>query len=88
MSSDQSLTLDRVPPGVVCVIDEILNPPAAGGWPQRLEELGFLPGELVTVVARGLPGGDPLAVRVGQSRFALRRGEAACVQVRHLKAVP
>jgi ferrous iron transport protein A len=34
------------------------------------------------VLTRGRPGGDPLAVRVGHSTFALRRVEAACVQVR------
>ena len=32
-------------------------------------------------MARALPGGDPLVVRVGQSTFALRRAEAACVEV-------
>ena len=33
------------------------------------------------VMTRALPGGDPLVVRVGSSTFALRRVEAACVQV-------
>lgn len=47
----------------------------------RLMEIGFLPGEPVRVVASGLPGGDPIAVRVGQATFALRRHEAALVQV-------
>lgn len=47
----------------------------------RLMEIGFLPGEPVRVVAIGLPGGDPIAVRVGQATFALRRHEAALVQV-------
>jgi ferrous iron transport protein A len=46
----------------------------------RLGELGFLPGERVRIVARGLFG-DPLAVRVGTGTFALRRAEARCVQV-------
>ncbi len=48
----------------------------------RLMELGFLPGESVRVLARGFPAGDPLAVRVGQATFALRRPEAALVRVR------
>lgn len=47
----------------------------------RLGELGFLPGERVRVVARGLFG-DPIAVRVGSGTFALRRSEARCIQVR------
>lgn len=48
----------------------------------RLLEIGFLPGESVRVIARGFPGHDPLAVRVGHTTFALRGHEAALVQVR------
>ncbi len=48
----------------------------------RLVEIGFLPGEPVRVVARGFPSGDPIAVRVGGTTFALRRHEAAMVRVR------
>jgi ferrous iron transport protein A len=33
------------------------------------------------VMNRALPGGDPLVVRVGNSTFALRRVEAACIHV-------
>ena len=47
----------------------------------RLLEIGFLPGERVRVVAGAFPAGDPLAVRVGRTTFALRRREAALVQV-------
>jgi len=50
----------------------------------RLLEIGFLPGETVRVVARGGVGGDPIAVRVGQVTFALRRQEASMVQVQRL----
>lgn len=48
---------------------------------QRLLELGFLPGERIRVVAQGPIARDPLAVRVGDSTFALRRIEAACIRV-------
>jgi len=48
---------------------------------RRMAEIGFLPGEKVKLVAR-IPGGDPVAVRVGGSTFALRRREALCIQVR------
>jgi ferrous iron transport protein A len=48
---------------------------------RQLEEIGFHPGEQVMVMTRGFPGGEPLVVRVGQSTFALRGAEAACVQV-------
>ncbi len=47
----------------------------------RLLEIGFAPGETVQVLARGVWGGDPLAVRVGQATFALRHQEASMVQV-------
>ena len=47
----------------------------------RLMEIGFLPGERVRIVATGFPGPDPLAVRVGQATFALRRYEASKVLV-------
>jgi ferrous iron transport protein A len=48
---------------------------------RRLMELGFVPGEKIRMLKRGLPGGDPLAVRVGQSTFALRRFEAALITI-------
>lgn len=47
---------------------------------RRLAEIGFLPGEQVAVLTRAT-GGFPLLVRVGTSTFALRRHEAAAVQV-------
>ena len=47
----------------------------------RLLEIGFLPGEPVRVMARGFPGNDPLAVRVGHTTFALRSHEAALIRV-------
>lgn len=50
-------------------------------WAEWLAQIGFLPGERVQILARNLPGGDPLVVRVGDSTFALRRAEAACIQV-------
>lgn len=48
---------------------------------ERLSDIGFTHGETVAVLARSVPGGDPLVVRVGQSRFALRRIEARCIHV-------
>jgi ferrous iron transport protein A len=47
----------------------------------RLRDLGFVPGAHCEIVARMWPGGDPMAVRIGGSTFALRRAEAAAVQV-------
>ncbi len=47
----------------------------------RLLELGFAPGEKIRVLAVSFPQGDPMAIRVGNSTFALRRHEAAMVQL-------
>ena len=48
---------------------------------RRLLELGFFAGARVEVVATMWPDDDPLAVRIGGATFALRRHEAALVQV-------
>jgi ferrous iron transport protein A len=47
----------------------------------RLRDLGFVAGAQCKVVARMWPGGDPIAVRIGGSTFALRRAEASAVQL-------
>jgi len=47
----------------------------------RLMEIGFIPGEPVQVLHKGFFGGGPIAVRIGQSTFALRRFEAALISV-------
>ncbi|HEY1315065.1 MAG TPA: FeoA family protein [Steroidobacteraceae bacterium] len=48
---------------------------------RRLAELGFLPGEAVRIVAKGLLARAPIAVRIGTGTFALRLFEAACIRV-------
>jgi ferrous iron transport protein A len=48
---------------------------------RRLLELGFIPGEAIEVVEEIWPGGDPIAVRLGNTTFALRRREAGAVMV-------
>jgi len=47
----------------------------------RLTEIGFVPGEAVRIVATGLSGREPLAVRLGHTTFALRRHEASFIRV-------
>ena len=74
-------TLDHAAIGQVLTVCRVQAPVAAPEWERWLEEIGFVVGEQVTLMARALPGGDPLVVRVGQSTFALRRAEAACVEV-------
>jgi ferrous iron transport protein A len=46
----------------------------------RLRDIGFVPGARCEIVAR-MWLGDPLAVRIGGSTFALRRLEASAVRV-------
>jgi ferrous iron transport protein A len=75
------LTLDLTALGTRHVVSDVVAPPGAPEWAHRLEEIGFIRGEQVAVMARGAIGGDPLVVRVGQSTFALRRAEAACVRL-------
>lgn len=52
----------------------------------RLVEIGFVAGEQIEIIGEARPGGDPLAVRVGGTCFALRRREAAAVLVTRLPA--
>ncbi len=73
--------LDKVPLHRAYIVRGVDASGAAPEWGRQLEEIGFFAGEQVMVMARGFPGGDPLVVRVGQSTFALRCAEAACVQV-------
>jgi ferrous iron transport protein A len=51
----------------------------------RLRDLGFVPGARCEVIARMWLGGDPMAVRIGGSTFALRRAEAAAVRVQRVR---
>jgi ferrous iron transport protein A len=74
-------SLDRLALHQAARVLSVQAPPAAPEWAQWLADLGFIPGEPVKLLARGRPGNDPLVVRVGDSTFALRRAEAACVQV-------
>ncbi|MRD49098.1 FeoA family protein [Caenimonas koreensis] len=50
-------------------------------WATWLSDIGFVPGERVMLLHRAAMGGDPLVARIGLSTFALRRAEAACIQV-------
>jgi ferrous iron transport protein A len=68
--------------GVVsAVADEAGADAVAVAGVRRLIELGFVAGERIEVIAELRPGGDPIAVRIGCSIFALRRREAQAVLV-------
>lgn len=47
---------------------------------QRLMEMGLFEGEAIEVIALA-PLGDPIEIRLGDSRLSLRRSEAARVQI-------
>ena len=78
--------LDEARRGQIYVVREVTPDPHVPERARQLEEIGFCPGEQVTVMIRAVPGGDPLVVRIGQSTFALRGAEAACIRVEPLGA--
>jgi ferrous iron transport protein A len=75
------LTDLRIGAGARVVSVGAADPGAPAELGRRLAELGFLPGEAVRIVARGLMARAPIAVRIGTSTFALRLFEAACIRV-------
>lgn len=78
---DMDLALSEAATGVPMVVAGLDARAGAPDLLARLRELGFMEGEPVRLLRRGQPGGEPLAVRIGVSTFALRRVEAACVRV-------
>ncbi len=59
--------------------------PTAPEITHQLAEIGFIPGEQVTVLRRNLFGGDPMMVRIGLSTFAIRKQEAELIEVEDLE---
>lgn len=70
------MRLNQLPLRSAGVIDHIESLSPSDTIAHRLSELGFVPGEPVRVVAFGPFGGDPMAVEIGFTRFALRSSEA------------
>ena len=81
--ASRTLTLDALPLGRAArvVALDALGAAQPAERARQLADVGFAVGERVSVLARAWPGGDPMVVRVGHSRYALRRTEAACVRV-------
>jgi Fe2+ transport system protein FeoA len=67
--------LERGQHGIVTGVD------AGNGVGQRLLEMGLFEGEELEILAFA-PLGDPIEVRVRDSRLSLRRSEAARITVR------
>lgn len=70
-------TLDQLPVGARAEVVALAGEPQLV---QRFYELGLMEGEGVEVVAVA-PLGDPLEIRLGNSRLTLRKAEAAGVTV-------
>ncbi|HUR55011.1 MAG TPA: FeoA family protein [Gemmataceae bacterium] len=73
-------SLDQLLPGQKAEVVSLSGEP---GLVQRFYELGLMEGEEVELVAFA-PLGDPLEIRLGNSRLTLRRAEAAGVEIRVL----
>ena len=83
-SFEQLCTLSNLPMGKSAVVHVVSAPRSDENihLERRLAEVGFIPGEPVRVL-RKVTGGEPIAVRIGGSTFALRKKEAECIQVMH-----
>lgn len=75
------MRLSELPRHAFAVVRRVEATQEADPIARRLAEIGFVPGETVRLVATGPVGADPLLVQVGFTRFALRRSEAARVEV-------
>ena len=78
-----TVLLDQLADGAHATVQRVLDasPDLDAGMLRRLAELGFIAGEPVQVLRRGPGGREPIAVRVGDTQFALRLAEARCVEV-------
>ncbi len=62
-------------------ITEVLSNASDDTLAKRLEDVGFVPGERLRVVAKAPLWKDPILVEIGFTRFALRKNEAARILV-------
>lgn len=70
-------SLDQLRPGQRGRVSALTG---TDGLVQRLMEMGLFEGEEIEVIALA-PLGDPIEIRLNDSRLSLRRSEAARVQV-------
>jgi ferrous iron transport protein A len=77
------MLLNDLPDGAHATVARLAAPDADADATmlRRLADIGFIAGEPVQVLRRGPGGREPLAVRVGDTLFALRLAEARCVEV-------
>ena len=79
----ECFSLCALEPGISAIVTSLRSPasPREADLVRRLVEFGFVAGEQLRVIARGQPGNEPIAVRIGGTTFALRRIEADHVRV-------
>ncbi|WP_231968525.1 FeoA family protein [Polynucleobacter necessarius] len=82
-----SMHLDQVDLGSLYRVSEVNAPKGAPQIKGQLEDIGFLPGEQVTLLRKGLLKRGPYLVRVGASTFALRESEARMIAVERIAHV-
>ena len=75
------MNLDQVDLGSLYRVSMVNAPKGAPHIKGQLEDIGFLPGEQVTLLRKGLLKKGPYLVRVGASTFALRESEARMIEV-------
>lgn len=78
------MTLAELSLGTPAVVRQVLPQGPHDSIAARLKDIGFVPGEPVSLVAHGPFGADPILVQIGFTRFALRRSEAARVEVENV----
>ncbi len=78
-------TLDKLDKGEQAIVAGVSPSLAFGSLDtlvtRRLWELGFLPGAVISVVGFGLLRRDPIAIKIGGTKFALRSAEAQKILV-------
>jgi ferrous iron transport protein A len=74
------MSLSDLRPGERASVVSVAGDPALV---QRLYEFGLMEGEELELIASA-PLGDPIEVRLGNTRLSLRRSEAVGVTVRRL----
>ena len=60
------------------------NPQCQESYKHKLMALGFLPGKIFETL-RCAPFGDPIELKINQTRLALRRHEASFLKITEIK---
>jgi len=78
------MNLSELPKGGQAIVVSVRNSSELDPIAHRMRELGFVVDAPVKILARGLFKDSPLVVRVGNTRFALRKKEAERIQIKEV----